>query len=301
PGGAPRPQAPPAGRGTFLALTHRGPAGTRDYKLFVPPGSGDSLLPLIVMLHGCTQDPDDFAAGTGMNKLAEEAGCLVAYPRQPASANPSKCWNWFNDENQHRDQGEAALLAELTRAIISERRVDPARVYVAGLSAGGAAAAILAVTYPDLFAAVGVHSGLACGAARDMASAFTAMRQGGASVHPAPSAIPAIVFHGDRDCTVHPGNGDSLVSQFTADRSGLRETSQTGRAPGGHGYRRTLHSAADGTVLCEQWTIQGGGHAWSGGQPAGSFTDPRGPDASAEMLRFFLAQCHPGLGARDPS
>jgi poly(hydroxyalkanoate) depolymerase family esterase len=246
------------------------------------------------MLHGCTQSPEDFATGTGMNSLAEVEGCLVAYPAQPASANPQKCWNWFSATDQQRDQGEPAILAELTRQIMRDYAIDDRRVYVAGLSAGGAAAAILGAAYPDLYAAIGVHSGLACGAARDMPSAFTAMRQGGT----APNRIaaghrkpPAIVFHADRDGTVHPRNGDQVLAQFGAPN--LRVERQDGQVPGGHHYTVSRHRNDKGEALLEHWLIQGAGHAWAGGHAPGSYTDPRGPDASREMLRFFLQHPRP--------
>ncbi|MBF0371822.1 MAG: PHB depolymerase family esterase, partial [Alphaproteobacteria bacterium] len=261
----------------------------RGYKLYIPANRPDGLVPLVVMLHGCTQSPDDFAAGTRMNLLAEEHGCLVAYPEQPSSANHSKCWNWFSPEHQGRGAGEPSLIAGITRRIIAEHPIDPGRVYVAGLSAGGAAAAIMGATHPDLFAAVGVHSGLACGSARDLPSALAAMRQGGApSAVPGKDPIPAIVFHGDQDGTVHPRNGEAVVAQTTPS-GGITPKVERGHAPGGgHAYTRVLHADPSGRVLCEQWTIHGAGHAWAGVAPAGSYTDPRGPDASREMLRFFL-------------
>jgi len=261
-------------------------AGRRAYKLYVPARYDGAPLPLVVMLHGCTQSPDDFAAGTRMNELAEEHGFLVAYPAQSQSANASKCWNWFNVSDQQRDQGEPSLIAGITREIMKDFSVEEGRVYVAGLSAGGAAAAIMGSAYPDLYAAVGVHSGLACGAARDMPSAFAAMRQGGAPARGAGRIVPTIVFHGDGDTTVHPVNGDHVIVQSKAE-STLRATVTRDRTAGGIGYTRKVETDESGHPMLEHWVLHGSGHAWAGGSPAGSYTDPRGPDASREMLRFF--------------
>jgi len=286
PGTQPAPGAAPAD-GRFITKSYANQAGSRRYKLYIPSGYSGQASALIVMLHGCTQSPDDFAAGTRMNFAAEAHGCLVVYPEQPQTANASKCWNWFKPDDQEREQGEPSLIAGITREIMRDYNIDPRRVYVAGLSAGAAAAAVLGATYPDLYAAVGVHSGLACGAARDMPSALAAMRQGS----PAPSmwsgagrAVPTIVFHGDRDTTVHPSNGDYVIEQVAG---GLTTSVKRGETPAGVAYERTLHEDDRGNVIHEQWVIHGAGHAWSGGSPAGSFTDPRGPDATAEMVRFF--------------
>ncbi|PVE21307.1 esterase [Microvirga sp. KLBC 81] len=271
-------------------------AGSRSYKIYVPSGYTGQALPLVVMLHGCTQSPDDFAAGTKMNQLAEEQMFLVAYPAQAQSANVSRCWNWFNESDQQRDRGEPSLIAGITRQIMSEFAVETGRVYVAGLSAGGAAAAIMGSVYPDLYAAVGVHSGLACGAATDMPSAFAAMRQGGAPrASGARQPVPTIVFHGDRDTTVNPINGDQVMAHSKAG-SDLRTTVTRGQAPGGITYTRTVETDDSGHPMLEQWVLHGAGHAWSGGSPAGSYTEPRGPDASREMLRFFLNHPKPTGG-----
>jgi poly(hydroxyalkanoate) depolymerase family esterase len=288
-----RKRAPPsttdiAPEGTrFVAGTFRNAAGSRSYKLFIPSRSRGRTLPLVVMLHGCTQSPDDFAAGTRMNFLAEELNCFVVYPEQSSGANQSKCWNWFRPGDQQRGGGEPSLIAGITRQIMRDHAVDPKRIYVAGLSAGGAAAAIMGETYADLYAAVGIHSGLACGAASDLPSAFAAMRQGGGSVAVARSPVPTIVFHGDRDTTVHPNNGDRIVER-SLNAASQKSRVIHGRVPQGHAYTRTILTDAGGRAVFEHWNIHGAGHAWSGGNPAGSYTDPRGPDATREVLRFFL-------------
>ena len=296
------PAVVPAG-GRFIERSYTDRAGSRAYKLYIPSGYVvGQVAPLVVMLHGCTQNPDDFAAGTHMNVLAEEHTFLVAYPAQAQNANMSKCWNWFETADQQRGRGEPSLIAGITRQIVDEYGVDADRVYVAGMSAGGAMAAIVGETYPDLYAAVGVHSGLAPGAAQDLSSAFAAMRggsPGGAvSAHrvagESARTVPAIVFHGDRDTTVHPRNGDQLLAHFantggqgTKETPALRARVRQGQVPGGHSYTcSTYHDASDRAVV-ERWTVNGLAHAWSGGSLPGSYTDPKGPDASTEMVRFF--------------
>jgi poly(hydroxyalkanoate) depolymerase family esterase len=290
---APAP-LPPGAR--FEDRIYANKAGSRAYKLYIPSAYNGQALPLVVMLHGCTQSPDDFAAGTRMNDLAEENPFVVAYPAQDQSANPSKCWNWFKAGDQRRDRGEPSLIAGITRQIMRDYPIDPRRVYIAGLSAGGAAAAIMSATYPDLYAAVGVHSGLACGAASDMPSALAAMQHGASPVAPLrhlpdhPEAvIPIIVFHGDWDRTVNPINADQIIDQSKT-KADLRTTVSRGKTPGGISYTRTVQADQSGRPILEQWTLHGAGHAWSGGSAAGSYTDPRGPDASREIIRFFLQQ-----------
>jgi poly(hydroxyalkanoate) depolymerase family esterase len=279
----------PAGA-RFIDGVYANAAGSRTYKLFIPSRYQGQPLPLVVMLHGCTQSPEDFAAGTGMNFIAEEQTCLVVYPEQPRRANQAKCWNWFRPGDQRRGIGEPSLIAGITRQIMRDYSIDPKRVYVGGLSAGAAAAAIMAATYNDLYAAVGIHSGLACGAAKDLPSAFVAMRQGPGSesvVAGDGSPVPTIVFHGDRDTTVHPANGERILEQSVITKRPKR-TVIRGRVPGGHTYTRTILTDVSGRGISEYWNIHGAGHAWSGGSPAGSYADPQGPDATMEMLRFFL-------------
>ncbi len=278
-------------RAQFLSLTHSAPQGSRSYRLYIPANQIAAPMPLIVMLHGCTQSPEDFAAGTGMNALAEEFGCMIAYPAQPLGANAQKCWNWYRPEDQVRDRGEPALIAGLTRTIWHYHNADPARTYIAGLSAGGAAAVVMAAAYPDIFSAVGVHSGLPAGGAQDIPQAFAAMRNGSKG-KPLKTFVPTIVFHGLDDSTVHPNNGMAVMSQALHAMPGLRATTRQGVANGGHRYRTTAHHHADGRSLAEHWQIEGAGHAWAGGHSAGSYTDPKGPDASRQMTRFFLQHSH---------
>lgn len=269
-------------------------AGSRAYDLFVPSWYVGGALPLVVMLHGCSQSARDFAIGTRMDRLAEEQGFLIAYPDQPRSANIAKSWNWFRNGDQRRDRGEPSILAGLTRQVIADFNVDPARVYIAGLSSGGAAAAVMALAYPELYAGVGIHSGLACGSAGSMAEAMLAMRRG-ALLEPmrATHPVPTIVFHGDRDRTVSPVNGDQAIAQARPDAA-LTIATIAGRSSGGMAYTRTVLTEADGPWSSEQWLLHGAGHAWAGGNPAGSHTDPAGPDASQEMLRFFLSHAKGG-------
>jgi poly(hydroxyalkanoate) depolymerase family esterase len=288
----------PAG-GTFIEACYANAAGSRAYKLYIPGGYEGQKLPLIVMLHGGTQTADDFAGGTRMNVYGEDENCLVVYPVQPPQANLSKCWNWFRPEDQCRDRGEPSLIVGITRQIMKDYSVDRERVYVAGFSAGGAAAVVLGATYPDLYAAIGVHSGLPYGAAEDVLSAFCAMRQGDLlkefagsetpGIHEEP--VPAILFHGDKDNVVHPRNSEGIGSSLkrTASRTDVRR----GMVNNGRAFTCTRHLDQNGRAVLECWTVHGAGHAWSGGHPAGSYTDPQGPDAAKEMLRFFRGHVLP--------
>jgi poly(hydroxyalkanoate) depolymerase family esterase len=273
----------------LLAGSYRNKAGARDYKLFVPPDQPGRPRALIVMLHGCTQNPEDFAAGTRMNEVAVAHNAFVLYPAQAQQANAQRCWNWFKHNHQARDRGEPSILAGMTREIIDRYDVDADRVFIAGLSAGGAMAAIMAHTYPDLYAAVGIHSGLAAGAARDLPSALAAMQgrvgDAGPAVDTTSPRVRTIVFHGDADATVHPRNGAQIAARHAGQTT--LETQRT--SSGGRACTRHLQRMADGSTLVEHWVVHGAGHAWSGGSAAGSYADPQGPNASEEMARFFFA------------
>lgn len=276
-------------RASFRTATHSCAFGKRQYKAYMPAsaGSASASMPVVVMLHGCGQTPDDFAKGTRMNALAEEFRFLVIYPAQPREAHPRRCWNWFRPGDQLRDAGEPALLASLIREVLGQHNVDPARVYVAGLSAGGSAALVLARAYPDIVAAVGVHSGLPAGAAQSKASAMMAMAQGNPGIRwTAP--MPTIIFHGDDDRVVHARNGRFIAIRALDLFPGSRATQVKRCVKGGRSYVRSTHRIGQGRPLVEHWLIEGSGHAWSGGSPAGRFVDPSGPDASREMVRFFL-------------
>ena len=297
------PQALPAHPASFTGQVFPFSGDHYAYRLYVPGtdyAAIPSPLPLLVLLHGCKQDAADFAQGTAMNALAEQRKCLVLYPEQLSSSNSLRCWNWFEPAHQLRDAGEPAMIAALTRQVLEQHRGDRDRVYIAGLSAGGAMAALVAGLYPDLYTALGVHSGLPPGAASDVLSAFGAMRRGarrGDAPEAKDAVMPTIVFHGSADKTVHPDNGDQVadaaLAALGATGLALEKTQRTqAGAPGGDGSGRsavrTVYSAADGKSHVEHWAIGAGPHAWSGGDAAGSFTDPKGPSASQAMLDFLL-------------
>lgn len=305
-----------ARQGKWLSGSVGNPHGARSYKLWVPSGyTGSARVPLVLMLHGCTQTADDFAAGTGMNAVADAHNFLVVYPEQPAEANAARCWNWFLPEHQARDAGEPALLAAVVREVGASYKVDAGRVYVAGISAGGAMAVILAVAYPDLFAGVGVSAGLEYKAATSLPEALAAQAKGG----PDPNrqgqlayqamlgvkgvarrrGVPVIVFQGTLDVAVAPVNAEQVIGQWaqtndyldddadnnTADAAAEARTS--GSVPSGYNFTTSVYHDKSGKPLMEKWVVEGMRHAWSGGSSAGSYTDPKGPNASREMWRFF--------------
>ncbi|GGD63919.1 PHB depolymerase family esterase [Erythrobacter arachoides] len=285
-----RPTPSPAASGSFTRHAFRGARGSLDYLLYAP-ANATKAMPLVMMLHGCTQDAEDFARGTRMNQLAEEFGFLVAYPEQTRKANAQKCWNWFRPGDQGKGSGEPALIAGIAGEIANRHDVDRGRIYVAGLSAGGAAAAIMAQAYPDVFAAAGIHSGLACGSAADLPGALSAMKgKGRRRSVDGQTYVPLITFHGSRDTTVDPANSEQIHGSWRERHTAasLAETVETGVSPGGRQYRQAVLRGPSGKAMAESWLVMGAGHAWSGGSPSGSYTDASGPDASRAMIRFFL-------------
>lgn len=297
PSPGPQPFSPRQDPGNFSAGFFQHGLRTLRYKLFTPSSGRGTPMPLLVMLHGCGQDADDFALCTGMNALAEASGYLVLYPEQSTDANWSRCWNWHSQTHHLRGEGEPALLAALTSKILAEQ-CGGGRACIAGLSSGGAMAVILGRTYPELFAAVGCHSGMAHGSATDGYGALLAMQQGVELAGLAPTdsgrALPLIVFHGDTDTTVHHKNGVAVVrqclaahaAQLACDVHDIACSDEQGEVRG-RSFTRRLHRTGTGTVLAEDWTVHGMGHAWSGGAGHGRYADINGPDASKEMLRFF--------------
>ena len=287
----PQPAAPaPMPKGaSFDQATHAGKTGARAFRTYIPASAATGAAGIIVMLHGCTQTPEDFAIGTGMNAHAEQHRLIVIYPEQSRGANAQTCWNWFSKGDQARGRGEPEIIAGLTRQAMQRHGIARHQTFVAGLSAGAAMAVILGHAYPDVFAAVGAHSGLPLGAAHDVPSAFAAMAgTGGAAHNLPPSDVRTIIVHGGDDRTVHPANGAAIAQMAETRLNGTSlRTDKTGEA-GGRRYRRAITLDAGGQSHLEHWVVEGLGHAWSGGHPGGSYADPAGPDASAEMIQFFL-------------
>jgi poly(hydroxyalkanoate) depolymerase family esterase len=290
-------EAPRTGRFTEGRFSEE---SMRSFMVYEPARRRPGSVPLIVMLHGCQQGAADFAAGTRMNQVADEAGAVVLYPEQSIGANAMRCWNWYALHDRSNRRGDAALIAAMTRKVMREHDLDPTRVYVAGMSAGGAMAAVLARDYPGLYAAMGVHSGVPAGLAHDVYSAMQLMSNGpgrrinsdAASIDDSPCIAPCIVFHGDEDTTVHPSNGEAIHANggvepyLSPPADALRTT--VAASEGRHGYTRSVERGPDGETWRELWMIQGAGHAWAGGSGKARHTDARGPDASREMMRFFL-------------
>ncbi|MGI9952784.1 PHB depolymerase family esterase [Moorellaceae bacterium AZ2] len=316
------PDLKPAYAGTFVTKTY---TDGRTYKVYIPTGyQSGTPVPLVVMLHGCTQDPDQFAAGTQMNLIAEQNNFIVVYPDQPSSSHPNKCWHWFDPFHQSRGSGEPSVIAGIVNQVKSEYTIDDNRIYVAGLSAGAAMAVIMGATYPDVFAAIGVHSGLEYKAATSEINAWNAMFQGGPDPNQQGAAaynamgsykrvVPTIVFHGTSDYTVYPINGHQVLSQWAqtndlasdgSDNNNIDDVADAtinGSVPSGRTYTRYVYKDNSDLVIMEKYMVDGMGHAWSGGSSSGSYTDPQGPNASQIMWEFFRDHPKNGGGSTPPS
>lgn len=318
--GAPPPAGAPAGggggeaavpvMGRVIRGTYKNAAGERPYVLHLPEGDAPAGgWGLVVMLHGCTQDADDAARGTRLHETAARAGWMVLYPEQPAESNVKKCWNWFDRAHQGRDAGEPSIIAGLTSQVVAEYRGDGARVFLAGLSAGAAMASLVAAAYPERYAALALHSGLVYGAATSAIDAIGVMQRGVASpeayaesAHRAMAGwarvMPTLVIHGEGDGVVAPINGAQAARQwFLTNALAMGQpldttsgaTDRSERVEGGYLVRQQTYRAKDGTPLSRLVMVRELGHAWSGGAPEGSFTDPRGPSATAMILDFFAS------------
>jgi poly(hydroxyalkanoate) depolymerase family esterase len=305
----------------WIAGTARAAGGSRNFKLWVPATLGknenknkDRAWPLVMLLHGCTHDAEDMAAISGMNAVADANRFLVVYPEQSRMANLLKCWKWFNPKHQMRDAGEPSILAAVVEQVCSSHNVDRDRVYVAGVSAGGAMASILAATYGDIFAGAAIFAGAEFKAATSFSEALAAMTRGGPDpVRQGQLAfeamrsglarknrrrMPVIVFHGTADNRVHPINADQAITQWSKTNeclaaqhaeNGFRltETVIDAKEPDGYPYRKHIYVDSDARVLMEKWLVEGLGHAWSGSPKPSKYGDPKGPKASAEIWRFF--------------
>jgi|GEM_PF-1792847 len=311
--------------GTATTEQHAG----RNVRVFVPTKPA-APAPLVVMLHGCTQTPDAFADATKMDEVAEEAGFVVAYPEEPPSAIASRCWQWWEPAHQARDAGEPKLLATIVDGVVAAHGVDKDQVYAAGISAGGAMTVILGATYPDRFAAVGVLAGLEYKAATTLSAALSASSQGGPSpaaqgalAHAAMGSrarvVPAFVLHGSADSVVAKVNGDQVAAQWlhvagVVLGEGAIERGSAVPGEDGRPFTRVVHrNKGNGAAIVEHFVVEGLGHAWPGGRDGGSYSDPRGPDASRLLWSFFRgrrvtapldvppAPATPGPGAPAPS
>lgn len=324
--------------GSFEEGVHDSPHGTRRYRLFVPEGATGPT-PLLVMLHGCTQDARDFARGTRMNQRAGARGWMVLYPEQPADAHPQRCWNWYLEDHQTAEGGEPALLGSMIESVRASREADPERVYVAGVSAGGAMAQILGASFPERFAAVASHSGVPYGAGRGQAEALDVMEGGGAPVSELARRLrsalggsdppPLVLVHGSADGAVDASNSRRAAAAWwlagEGDPSPRPATpsdaaagpgadgapdldallpppavATTGTSDGGLEWTRRTWQRADGAPDLELWLVEGLGHAWSGGDPAGSYAEPHGPDASQIVVDFFARVAGDRRGVDDP-
>ena len=307
--------------GTFEAFSYTNEFGTRTYKVYVPASYDGTPAPLLVELHGCGSNADEESRWSRFNEFAEAHGLLVAYPEQDPNANGGRCWNWFQAEHQARDAGEPTLIAGITRAVMEGWNVDPRRVYLGGISAGGAMSDVMAVTYPDLYAAAMIYAGCeykggpTCLGSTGALSGDQSGAESIAAMGPRARTVPAIVIQGEADPLVPPANAELVVGQFLAiadtvddgtnDGSVSRTPAQStsGQVPGGHAYSVDIYRDASGCKLVERWLVEDMGHMWSQGKSAdppttrdAAFIDPLGPDVTTATLEFLLSHPMPASG-----
>lgn len=295
----------PSTDGEWRTGRYAGPAGTRHYDLYLPPRRSRAPLALVVLLHGCQQTSVRFAEDTGFAAAARREGFAVLAPRQETRHQVQRCWRWYSDGHQRRGAGEPALIVGMVEEVRDRAwaddgvRIDHRQVYVAGLSAGAAMSLILAATYPDVFAAAGIHSGTAYRSAVRGIGAISAM--GAVSEPPADLGLagqiaPLVVVHGTGDRVVRPTNADRIVDQWLASRERvarrgldrIRPLAMTSSSVvDGRRCIRTRWYSARGRRMLEYWRVDGLAHAWSGGARKADFIDPDGPDATALLLAFF--------------
>ena len=284
---------------------------SREYLVYVPRAYGGwRRRPLLVLLHGCRQTPEDFAAATRIAALADSNGWLVLLPRQSSKANAWTCWNWF-DKATSAGRGEAAIVVAQIRAVQRAYRVHPRRIFVAGMSAGGCLAAVLGLRHPKLFAGVAAHSAVACGAASGPMAAMqvlahgadTAVEQIGATARDAASRralpVPLLVVHGGDDHVVSLRNARQLVRQYLVFNGRLdpKEMAPDELPPPDREITQQLSPGRTATTieyrdgartLVRMVRVDGLGHAWSGGDATFPYNDPLPPDATA-LLGAFVA------------
>jgi poly(hydroxyalkanoate) depolymerase family esterase len=305
----------PAHAGSWTSGKVKNPSGSLEYKLFVSSAyRKEKSVPLVVMLHGCTQKVEELAAISGINELADKNNFLVAYPEQSVAANPLKCWNWFDPKHQSRDAGEPSLIAAVIQDIRTSYNIDEKRMYVVGISAGGAMAVVMGTAYPELFAGLGVIAGTEYKAALNVQDGLTAMKQGGPdpnqqgllafqAIQKSPvgtkTRLPLIVFQGTKDPYLSPVNTDQLITQWAQTHDYLDDGKDNDSVsirsakekkvdvPGGYSLTKSSYSDSQGHLLLEKWIVEGLGHAWPGSSVANPFADAKGPNATEEMWRFF--------------
>ena len=306
------PQSASGAAGSLVKGSYTGPDGTLSYEVYVPSGYvAERRVPLIVALHGCSENAEQFRQVTRFDELAEAKNAIVVFPDKSSYADSTSCWNWFKTSHMQRGTGEPALIAGVVDKVRQNYAIDDRRIYATGLSAGGAMASVMSATYPDVFAAAGVGSGCeyaagaSCAGYRGIDPEDAGQRAYQAMGTQA-REVPVIVFQGDQDKTVPEVNAEQLVQQWQATDDWADDGARNSTipadpvkvkdpAPSGGGHTYTVRDYADGqgNELIQFWVVHGMGHAWSGGCDCEAYADTNGPNESAAMYAFFMS--HPRL------